>query len=163
MCSIAAAFIGSTVLSAYGTYRQGQAQAQAAQFDARVAENNALAAEQQMQTVTVKEGMDKAELRQTVANVRAEGEVGYASAGVVVGAGSAGSWELSLTEQEQKDLATIEYNAALERNALQNQAQDYRTTGQARRVESREYRTAGVLGAGTSLLSGYSTYRTKFG
>ena len=163
MCTLAAAFIGSSLFSAYGTYRQGQAQAQAATFDARVAENNALAAEEQMKTVTVKEGMDKAELRKTVDSIRAEGEVGYASAGVVVGAGSSGAWELSLTEQEEKDLAMIEYNAALERNVLQNQAQDYRATGQARRVEAGEYKTAGALGAGTSLLSSYTTYKTKFG
>lgn len=163
MCTVATAFIASSLFSAYGTYRQGQAQAQSAQFNARVAENNAIAAEQQMQTVTEQEGMEKAQLRRRAEEMRATGRVGYATSGVVVGSGSALDWELALTEQEEADIDRIAYNADLERHALQSEAQSWRTTGQARRAEAREYKTASILGAGTSLLSSYSTYKTNFG
>lgn len=162
MCTLPVIFGASALFSAYGSYKEGQASAQASEYQARVADVNAQAARNQMKSVADKEAIDKENLKRSVAKQRATGRTGYAAGGVVLGAGSALDWELDMTAQEETDLATISYNADLERGALQNQIGNYQNQAQGSRMAAKEYRNAAVLGAGTSLLSSYTTYKTTF-
>lgn len=162
MCTLPIIFGVSTVLSAYGTYRQGQAAAASQTYQARIAENNAEATRNQMEVVTAKEAIDKQELKRSVAKQRAVGRTGYAAGGVVLGTGSALNWELDLTNQEQSDLNIISYNAEVERRNLLNQANNYSAQATVNRMTAKDSKAAAILGAGTTLLSGYTTYKTKF-
>ena len=163
MCSIATAFIASSLFSAYGTYQQGRAAAAAQNYQARVAENNAIAARQQKEAVTVKEGIEKDRLRRQYARERATGRVGYAASGVVVGSGSPLDWELALSDQEAEDRAMLSYQADLERHSLESQARGITAQAGMSRAAAFDSRRAGTIGAGTSLLSSFSTYRQTFG
>lgn len=163
MCSIATAFIASSLFSAYGTYQQGQAAAATQKYQARVAENNAVAARQQKEAVTAKEGMEKDRLRRQYAKERATGRVGYAASGVVLGTGSPLDWELSLSDQEVEDMGMLTYQADLERHALESEARGQTAQAGMYSAAARDSKRAGVIGAGTSLLSSYSTYRQTFG
>lgn len=163
MCTPTIIFIASAAFSAYGTYRQGQAQAQAANYQARVNENNAAAAKEQMKSVAHKEEIDKSNIQRRAAKLRATGRVGFAAAGVELGSGSPLDWELNMTEQEQLDLMSVEYNADLEKAALQNQAGNYQSQANINRMTAKEARTAGLIGTGASLLNSYDTYTTRFG
>ena len=177
MCSIATAFIASSLFSAYATYQQGRAaaaahtyQADAQEYQARVTENNAIAARQEKETVKVKEGIEKDRLRIQYARERARGRVGYAASGVVVGTGSPLNWELALSDQEAEDQAMLSYQADLERHSLESQARGYTAqaggyTAQAgmSHAAASDARRVGYIGTGTSLLSSYSTYGQTFG
>ena len=162
MCTLPVAFAASAIFSAYGSYRQGQAAAQASEYQARVADVNAQAAQNQMKSVADKEAIDKETLKRSVAKQRATGRTGYAAGGVVLGTGSALDWELDMTAQEETDLAIISYNADLERSSLQNQIGNYQNQAQGSRMAAKDSRNAAVLGAGTSLLGSYVTYKTTF-
>lgn len=162
MCTVPIIFGVSTLLSAYGTYHQSQATAASQEYQARIAENNAQAARAQMEVVTAKEALDKQELKRAVARQRATGRTGYAAGGVVLGTGSALKWELDLTNQEQSDLNILSYNAEVERRNLLNQANSYSSQATVNRMTAKDAKTAGVLGTGTTLLDGYTTYKTKF-
>jgi hypothetical protein len=163
MCSIATAFIASSLFSAYGTYRQGQAAAATQKYQARVEENNAIAARQQMEAVTAKEGIERDRLRKQYAKDRATGRVGYAASGVVLGEGSPLDWELALSDQEIQDQGLLAYQADLERHALESQARGHTAQAGMYSAAAKDSRRAGLIGAGTSLLSSFSTYRQTFG
>lgn len=163
MCSIATAFIASSLFSAYGTYQQGRAASAQQQYQARVAENNAVATRQQKEAVTAKEDIQKERLRRDYERDRASGRVGFASSGVVLGTGSPLHWELAMSDQEVEDLQMIEYQANLERHSLEAEARGHTTQAGMYRSAAQDSRRAGLLGTGASLLSSYSTYRQTFG
>lgn len=162
MCTLAVAFGVSALFSAAGTYQQGQAQAKASEANARIAENNAQITKNKIQSVAVKEAQDKENLRRATAKKRAQGQVGYAAGGVVLGTGSALDWELELTEQEMIDQSTIEYNAQLEKNALGNTANAYTAQASINSAAASDAQTGALIGTGTSLLDSYVGYKLNF-
>lgn len=163
MCGPTAFFMASSAFSAYGKYKQGQAQAKAQEYQARVSENNAEAARLQVQQVTNKENIQKDELRKKLMKTKAQGRVGFAASGIKLGSGSALDWELDLVQQNVLDESNLEYNADLERNALINQSSNFKSQATLSRSAAADSRQAGIIGAGTSLLSSAYSYKLNFG
>lgn len=140
--AIAAATLSAigTGVSAYSSYQSGKAQQAAANYNAKLAENEALAAEQATRAETQRM---RTQAKRTSASQRAS----YAKSGAVISEGTplitmaeqAGEMELDILNTQRTG-----YNSA---QASRNQAKLYKYTG-------KQAASAGTIGAGASLLTG---------
>lgn len=145
------------LMSAYGAYEQGQAKAQAAQYQAAVAANNAAIARRN----AVIE-MQAGETEATNVGLKTRAAVGaekarQGAAGVMVDRGSAAAVREGTEEMGMLDALTIRSNAA--RKAYGYQVAATSDTAQAGllKMEGEQAETAGDIGAFSSLLSSAST------
>jgi hypothetical protein len=84
-----------------------------------------------------------------------------AASGVEVDSGSALDIQEATGREGEQDAAIIMYNAEREAWGYGVQATNYRNAASAARAEGKNAMTAGIIGAGTSLLSvgqGYSSF-----
>lgn len=132
--------VAASATSAYGAYAAGQAQKKAADFNAKVAENNAVASQQQA-----------AQQAQLIQNrnrrLRGSQEASLAAAGVDASTGSGADVMYDSGIQGELDRLTALYKGKVGANEQLSQAQLDRYSGRASAA-------AGMLGAGGSLLSG---------
>jgi hypothetical protein len=139
--SLAASAIGTGV-AAYGSYAQGQQAEQAQRFNARVAENQAIAARNAAQVAAENKAT---EYRRIQATQRSR----IGAAGIT----TEGSPLLAMVESAEQaalDVARIRYGGELTASA-------YDTEAQLRRYSARQAGLGGTLSAGTSLLTGLGT------
>jgi hypothetical protein len=136
------AAIAGTAVSAYSAYSQGEAQAGAAKFNARVAENNATIAQQ---TAAAQARQKEDAYRRVLgANRAATGAAGVE--------GDSGSPLLVMADnaaQAELDLQFTKYRGAIQQTGFQSEAN-------LNRYQAGYARQAGIFGAGTTLLSGAS-------
>lgn len=147
---ITLAIAGSAVLNAVGTFQQGRARADASEFNAQIAEQNAALARQQ--------GAENADRTRREGRRRAGAiRAAFGASGVSL----EGSPIDVLTDQaveNELDALTAENQGLLQSTAFQN-------TASLDRANARNSRTGAIIGAGASLLSGASQIgsRTGFG
>ena len=139
---------GAAVVSAVGAVRQGQAAAASADYNAKVAEQNAQIANAQ--------GNAAVEAQQRDAQRRMGAAVAaYGASGVQLSGGSPMDVLEESARNSALDAATLKYNYRLRGMGFENQANLYS-------AQSGFASTAGYLGAGAALASGTAN-AIKFG
>lgn len=148
VATVAAAGVG-----AYASYAQGQAQKEASEFNAKVAENNAMAAEQQGQ-------FDAQQIRDKNRRLVASQRAAYAASGVDPNSGSPLDVYRDTKISGELEALTAIYTGRTSANAQTAQAS-------LDRARANSASNAGTLGAASSLLGGavsatgtYTSYRS---
>src|SRR3972149_6092298 len=138
-----------TIVSAYAAYQSGQQQAKALDYQAKVARNQATAAQQAAQ-VAAENARERN--RRVLASQRAR----IGASGVIGSEGSSLLVQLESAEQAALEEARIRYGGEVQATGLES-------AERLRRFEAGASRRAGTLGAGASLLqgagTGYGIYR----
>jgi len=167
---IAAAGIG---LSAFGTYKGVKAENQANAYNAQIAANNQLIAEQgasldeQRAAQAIEAGrVAEEQFRQKGEQLKGTQRAGFAASGVQVDTGSALDVAEDTAELTELDALTIRHNAALQAFDFNMEARNKRLKGQqygqeAALLSSRSRRSA-ALPVATSLLTGASSLQGRF-
>lgn len=139
---------GSAVVSAVGAIRQGQAAAASADYNAKVAQQNA--------QISAAQGNAAVEAQQRDAQRRIGAAVAaYGASGVQLSDGSPMDVLEESARNSALDAATLKYNYKLRGMGFENQASLYS-------AQSGFASTAGYLGAGAALASGTAN-AIKFG
>jgi hypothetical protein len=152
-----AAIIASTTLAAVGAVRAGQAQeasytaqAQAQDFNAKVAHNNAIAAGDQANAAEEQQ-------RRHFAMLQGEAYAGVAQSGAGFDGSNADILKQNAINSEL-DALTIRYEGENKAKGLMTQGMLDSYGATASRANAQIARDAGYLNAGTALLSGATTY-----
>lgn len=143
--------IGSGLLGAYGSYAQGQANAAAAEAQAKVADQNARTAEAQADESMRQGARESQRFRQQARQQAASQASALAASGGTM-SGSAltvmGDTQMGI----EQDAMTLRYNTLKDRYGHQVQATDYRNQAHSARASAKNAKRAGTIGAFTSLL-----------
>lgn len=158
-----------TKLQSKAQEAQYAAQAQANEYSAIVADNNAKIAEMQAKDAVLRGEQKKVDLSREVGQVRGAGRAGYAAGNVQVGTGSAMTWEQDLSAGAARERVAIDRNTDLEQWGFKVQAQNERNqAGMARMGAANATaagsmsRSAGGLAATSSLLSTAKMFADQF-
>ena len=151
-----------TGIGAIGAINQAQAQRANAQYQAEVAKNNQIIAEQNAQYASQAGAAqtEKAQLQQRAV----EGEIGAALAagGVDINTGSPALTRTAAAETKQLDTATVSNEAALRVYGFRTQATNYGAQGQLFQQEANQAPLAGLISGGSSFLSGIGGLASKW-
>lgn len=164
--TLAAASIGATVLgtglSMMGARASSDAQAQAANYQAAVARNNQIIA-QQYADRTTQAGMVKAEMQDyRTRAMLGTAKAAQAASGVDVNSGSPAAVRRSIASIGELDKETIMYNAANEAYGYKVRAAGFGADAQLDRMKADAAITAGDYSVASSLLSGASSVSSKW-
>jgi hypothetical protein len=154
--------IGAAV-SAGSTLYGGYAQKQQADYQSKVAQNNATIAERKARDAETQGQHERDRLRINAAQLRAKGEVGFAAGNVVLGSGSAKAWDLDVSQGLAVDVANSQANAANRAQGFIDQRQNFLAEASAQKASGRGALIGGALSAGGSLLTGASNFRSAGG
>lgn len=164
--TLAAVSIGTTLLgtgvSMMGARNASDAQAQAANYQAAVARNNQIIAQQYADRTTMT-GMTKAEMQ----DYRTRAMLGTAKAtqaasGVDVNSGSPLDVRRSIAEVGELDKETIMFNAANEAYGYKVKAAGFGADADLGKMKADAAITAGDYAVATSLLSGVNSVSDKW-
>lgn len=160
--------VASTAVSAVGSIMAGNAQAASAEYNARIAGQNAIYAEQRAKDALERGQIEEERVRKEGTLVRKGQEARYGAANIDVGFGSPLDAIISSATQAELDALTIRSNAAREAEDYEKEAWNYRSGATLARMEGKAAKKAGVIGAFGSVLSGGAEiykYRTtqKYG
>jgi hypothetical protein len=150
MCTIAAA-IGA--VGAVGSLMQGQAAKSAAMAQASANEQNARIADEQARDAVRRGAYEELKFRRQAAILQGQQRSMLAASGVEVDTGSPLAIQDASRREADQDAAVIRFDAEREAWAHGVQATNYRNAASAARAEGRNAMTAGLIGAGTGLLS----------
>jgi hypothetical protein len=150
-------------LSAAGSLIQGNAQRAAANAEAAAAEQNARLADEQARDAVRRGGYEELKLRRQASMLQGTQRAQAAAAGVDVASGSALDAQIASLSEGEQDAAVIRFNAQREAWGYGVQATNYRNAARAAKASGRNAMTAGILGAGTSLLTAAQPYPGKTG
>ncbi len=163
MCAPAAVAVAGVAMQAYSQYQKGQAEGQAAKYNAEQEDYNAKLA-QGRSTDAVERGNKAAgQIGIDTARTVGEGHAGFAAGNVDLSSQSVKYWELDAVSAGAQDQATARYNAAQEANGFQAQAYNAQATSRLARAQGRSAMDAGYLNAGSSLLAGAAETKYRFG
>ena len=135
--------VAAAAVSAYAAYEQGQTQQKIGKFNAKVAENAALARRQAAE-------IERQNKREQMAAIMAASRAGAGASGAITGEGSPLLIELADAENAKLNEARITYSGEVGARAQESEAivQRYAGKAAARR---------GYIQAGASLLGGASS------
>ncbi len=125
-------------ISAYGQYQSGKAQQDMANYNAKLAENEAIATQQLAHAETERMNRDKLRLMSAQ-------RAGYAKSGAVMTEGTPLLLMAEQAAEMELDMITNQRNRALQARALRSQATLDRYSGKVANY-------AGKVGAGTTVL-----------
>lgn len=162
MCDASVLFIGGTLMSAYSSYAQGQAMAQAAAYNAQIAQNRAKMLETQAQDVDRVAGLEKRRVNREYRKIIGKGRTGFAAGNVKLGSGSPLSWEMDVAGAQAEDLGTLDYNAELKKWGIRSDAALETQRAGLLRLEGKNARRAGNIGMMSTLLGGAAEYSMRF-
>ena len=151
----AAAAVASAGISAYSQYAQGQAQSRMAAYNARIASQNAELAMEQMGIAKTQKEIMEARHRRGTEKILSAQRAGWAKAGVEM-AGTPLIVEAETITEADLDALAIRYAGTVEQGQIMAQVAAQRQEAALQKMAGRAARTAGYLGAGTSLLTGLS-------
>ena len=141
-----AAVVGAGV-SAYGQYQAGQSQKSMANYSAKLAENEAIAKEQQSHAESL-------QMRKDMERMKASQRAGYAKSGAIQ---TEGTPLLVMAEQAgmmELDVLNYQRNRALEASSLRQQASMYK-------YEGKQAARAATIGAVGTFLGGVGSAGMK--
>ncbi len=142
MVAAVVATVLASAVSAYASYKSGQSQKEAAEFNASMSEQQAANARE---AARVKSEQAQRAYSRQLASMRA----GYSAAGLELSTGTPLMVLMDSASEAAKDIERIKKGGESQANLFQGEAGLQRLMGNA------AY-TAGVLGAGVSLLGGAS-------
>lgn len=168
MCDLVLALtLGSTLIGAAGAIQQGQAAAQAADYNAQVQEMNAQLSERQAKDALERGANDEQKKRQQVAQILGQQQLSMAANGVDISFGSPLDTLVDTATLGEIDALTIRQNAYRESYGYEVDAVNRRAGATLTRMEGEAAETAGYLDAFGSVLTGagkaYSTYKSGVG
>lgn len=145
--------IASMGASALGSIAQGRAASNSAKYNAAVAANNAIIADQNAKWAS-QEGNAKVSA-QGIRNAQNMGtlKANQGASGVTVGTGSNAEVQASQAAIGQLDAMTIRSNAAREAYGYLTQSNSFKAQEQLDRSQAKYAKQAGYLGAANSLLN----------
>ncbi|MBT9138744.1 MAG: hypothetical protein DDT31_01319 [Syntrophomonadaceae bacterium] len=149
----AVASVASAAIGAFSSISAGRAQARMAAYNARIANQNAELAIAQMDIAKKQKEIMAARHRRGVEKTLGAQRAAWSKAGVDM----AGTPLLVAAETEFEadlDAMAIRYAATVEQGQLLAQAAGQRQEATLQRMAGRAAKTAGYIGAGTSLLTG---------
>src|SRR5512146_200618 len=150
-----AAVLASTAMQAYSSYQQGQAQAAEAKAQQRMMEYNARVAEMQARAIEQKTKFDQIRQQRKGQRVMGTLRAKLGASGAMVSEGA----PLNLMADQAFELALenalIGYEGQVEAGQARSQGALYSAQGGIYGMRAKNAATAGMLGAGTSLLSGF--------
>lgn len=152
MGAAAIALIASAAASAYGSYSQGQQQAQNYKAQAAVAARNAMLQRQQARTARQQAGAEEEAQRRQAAQFLGTQRAAIGQSGIGYG-GSAGQLIEDSAIQAELDALNIRYGGEQQAQGLLEQARSSELESGLLRANAKQARAAGAMGAGTSLLS----------
>ncbi len=161
IASLAFSAVGTGV-SAYGQYESSQAQSAAALYQAQVARNNQVIANQNA-SIALQQGQQQEQTQRIKTGEMIGSELASQGAsGVNPNKGSSLDVRSSAAETGELDAATIRYNANLKARDFMTQASSYGAQAGLYSAEAGWDQTAGYLGMGSSILGGASSVSSKW-
>lgn len=156
----------SVATQAYGQIQQGRIASSAAQYNARVAEMEAEAVRKsaafEAQTLTQQSAIEKRQIEREKSRTISAQRARYAKAGVLVGQDTPLDVMADTAAEFELDLAANRYNleTGLERLRYERETGIRRSKSEAayQGLLSKQYRSAGYIGASGTLLSGAYEY-----
>lgn len=142
-----------TVASAIGSVMQGAAQRSAANAQAGAAEQNARIADAQAADSVLRGGAEEARFRRRLGGLVGSQNATAAASGLSSDSGSLSDARRSSLGEAERDIAINEQNTQRERWSHLVEAQNQRNAASAARAAGKNAFTAGLIGAGTSLVS----------
>lgn len=162
MCSVTALMIGSTLMSGVGTYMGAQASSAAASYNAQIAGQNALFAEERAKDALDRGAHEEERVRREGTLVRKGQEARYGAAGLDIGFGSPLDAIISSATQAELDALTVRENANREAEDFEREAWSYRAGETLNKAEAKWAKTAGIISTvGTVLGGGAEVYKYK--
>lgn len=166
MCDLITALtIGSTLLGAAGQIQQGQAQAAAARYNAKVADMNADISERRARDALERGKMEEQKKRRQAQQILGQQRAAMAANGVDIGFGSPLDTLVDTATLGEVDALTIRSNFAREAYDYKVQAVNGRADANLSRMNAKAASTGGYLNAGATLLTGgakaYESFKTS--
>lgn len=166
MCEIATLSMIATGLgagvSAIGAVQQGQAQKQAADYQAAVDRNNAILSQRQARDALERGQADQQAAMRKTADALGRARASYASRGVEGNFGSPLDVMGDMAQFGALDTSTIRGNSERQALGFEAQAANSNASASLRTMQGENAATAGVIGGMGSLLSGASSVAEKW-
>jgi hypothetical protein len=158
----AIASVASGVLGAAGALYSGFSAKQAADYQAKVAMNNAKAAED-MRRTEIQRGLQEAQ-EQDMANAEKQGQTraAMAASGFDINTGTQREIGVSQTVLGRTDSLRRAYSGELAGWKLRNQADSFRSEAEIAKYKGDSAMTSGMIGAGGSLIGGAGQFASKW-
>lgn len=145
-------------VSAAGSIQQGRVAHAEAKSQAAMSQYNARIMEREAEAIRQKAAFDQKRQAKEAERIKSRMRTKMAGSGVMQGVGT----ELLLEEEQAAELELdnllIGYGAEVEARRAESQAKMDMAQGRIYRQRGRAARTAGYMGAGTSLLTGFGSY-----
>jgi hypothetical protein len=155
--------LGSTLLGAVGSIQQANAQAAAAEYNAKIGEMNAQLSERRARDAIERGAAEEQRKRMEVARLQGQQKAAMAANGVDLGFGSPLDTIVDTAVLGELDALTIRTNAYRESYDRQVDAVNQRAGAELNRMEAKAAKTGGYLAAAGTVLGGvgnaYSSYR----
>lgn len=161
MCSPAAVpylIAGSTALSAYSAYSQGQAASASADYQSQVAERNEEIQRQRVADAHIRGGIAARRFRDQVKGLEKTQTAHFAGQNIDVNSATVQDFLTNTRADGELDARIIENNALREAYGYEVDAENYRSQAAFARASGRYARQASYIGAGATLLSGGIDY-----
>jgi prolyl-tRNA editing enzyme YbaK/EbsC (Cys-tRNA(Pro) deacylase) len=159
--SLAVGTIGAGV-SAYGSIEAGEANSAAANYQSQVSANNAIIAQQNAQYATAAGEAQVTQSQLKTAAVVGAIKTNQAASGLDVNSGSNVDVQSSAKELGELDALTIRNAAAKQAYGYQVGAYSDVASSQLQSAQSQQALTAGMYGAGTSILGGAASTSNNY-
>ena len=152
----------STIMGAVGGIQQGQAASRAAEYNAQVARNNQLIAQQQAE-YSAQVGETQAQV-QDLKNRQQQGAIAAAqsASGLSFDSPTLTDVREGTAQIGRLDTQNVYQNQQLRSRAYQAQGMNYGAEAELQRSKAGDARQAGMMGAFGSLLSGGSSFADKW-
>lgn len=156
MCGPVALMVASTLIGGVGQVASANANASAANYSAKVNEQNAQFAERRSRDALLRGAEEERKVAQEGGQLKGQQVAQMAAAGLDLGFGSPLDVLVDTTTGIELDKARVRRNADLEADDFATQAWSYRAQGSLDRAKAKNARTAGMIGAAGTILSGGS-------
>lgn len=144
------------VASAAGAYATGRQQEAAYKYNADVNERNAQAQDQAAEQLVLIEEQKIADFREQFYDLQDAQSQAFRYNGWIAEEGTPLKVALASAQEAEEEIAIRRYNAKVGKQEAEERGVAFRMEGQLQRMYGSAARRAGAIGAGTSLLSGFS-------
>lgn len=156
------AAVAGTAVSAYGAYESGQSQQAAGRYQAAVAQNNKIIADQYAQAEIQKGQALEQQKRQETAQREGAVRAGAAASGLDLDSGSPLRLQEDTAKLGELDAQTIRYNANAAAYGYKVQGLNFAAQAQADEMGAENAARAGNLGMWSSIMGGASSVAGKW-
>ena len=164
MCDLVSMMVASTALSGVSSVMQGQADAAAANYNAKIQAQNAIFADQRAEDARLRGQLEEQRVREQGNLVRKGQEARWGASGLDMGFGSPLDVIVASATRAELDAMTVRENTEREVEDFEREAWSLRAGSSMSKAEARNAKTAGALGAvGSVLTGGAGIYKYKAG